>query len=129
LDKASSGQQIERALNLFPALKPKLHMPAAILSGGEAQMLALANAVIPKPRIFLLDEPSLGLAPPLASMVLGLVGKMCQETGVGALIVEQKVREILRISQIACVLRRGRVSYLGPPTDISEPGALRKVFL
>ncbi len=92
-------------------------------------MLALACAWVLSPRLLLLDEPSLGLAPPLATEALGRISAIVQESGVSVLIVEQKVREVLKIANRVCVLRNGNVSYWGPAEELSDAHKLREAYL
>ena len=120
---------IERALGLFPVLKPRLKQRAATLSGGEKQMLALANAIILSPRLLLLDEPSLGLAPPLVSVALGRIKAISRDQNVGVLIVEQKVREVLKIAHRVYVLRNGKISFHGQAEELNDDSKLREVYL
>jgi branched-chain amino acid transport system ATP-binding protein len=122
-------QGIERALTLFPALKPRLRQRAATLSGGEKQMLALANAIILSPRLILLDEPSLGLAPLLVTEALQHIRQISRDSGVAVLIVEQKVREVLKIAQRVYVLRNGQVSFSGLTESLRDEKRLREVYL
>ena len=129
LDARTAAKNIDRSLDFFPSLAPKMRQRASTLSGGKVQMLALANALIPEPRILLMDEPSLGLAPPLVSRTLTLVQKICRETATAALVVEQKVRDVLKIAERVCVLRSGRVSYFGPASALDDEEKLRQVFL
>jgi len=127
--KARLNEGIERVFTLFPALKTKLCQRAGTLSGGEKQMLALANALILSPRLLLLDEPSLGLAPPLVSEALGRIQAISRDSGMTVLIVEQKVREVFKIAQRVYVLRNGRVSFSGPTDALKDDAKLREVYL
>ncbi len=120
---------IERVLTLFPGLKPRLRQRAGSLSGGEKQMLALANALILSPRLLLLDEPSLGLAPPLVADALGHIQEINRGSGVTVLIVEQKVREVLKIARRVYVLRNGQVSFSGSTDELLDDVRLREVYL
>jgi branched-chain amino acid transport system ATP-binding protein len=120
---------IQRVFGLFPGLKERLKQRAGTLSGGEKQMLALANALILSPRVLLLDEPSLGLAPPLVSQALARIQEIARANGVAVLIVEQKVREVLKIAHRVYVLRNGRVSFTGHAGELRDDAKLREVYL
>ncbi len=120
---------IDRVLTLFPALSGRLRQRGGTLSGGEKQMLALGMALVLSPRMLLLDEPSLGLAPPLVSAALGRIAEISREAGVAALIVEQKVREVLKIAQRVYVLRNGQISFTGPSGELRDEKKLREVYL
>jgi branched-chain amino acid transport system ATP-binding protein len=120
---------MERVFTLFPALKERLKQRAGTLSGGEKQMLALANALILSPKLLLLDEPSLGLAPPLVSEALARIQQISRDSGVTVLIVEQKVREVLKITRRVYVLRNGRVSFTGPAAVLQDDAKLKEVYL
>lgn len=126
---ARLNEGIERVFTLFPALKSRLRQRAGTLSGGEKQMLALGNALVLSPRLLLLDEPSLGLAPPLVAEALGRIQQISRDSGVAVLIVEQKVREVLKIAQRVYVLRNGRVSFSGPTESLNDDGKLHEVYL
>jgi len=126
--KALLKQGIERALDLFPPLSPRLTQRAGTLSGGEKQMLALSNAIVLSPRLLLLDEPSLGLSPPLVSQALLRIQDISSESGVAVLIVEQKVREVLKIAHHVCVMRNGLVSFFGRTEELDQEN-LREVYL
>ena len=120
---------IERVFTLFPALKERLKQRAGTLSGGEKQMLARGNALILSPRALLLDEPSLGLAPVLVGEALGRIQQISREAGVTVLIVEQKVREVLKIAGRVYVLRNGRVSFSGASAELKSDAKLKEVYL
>lgn len=127
--KALVKEGIERAVNLFPALRSRLKQRAGVLSGGEKQMLALGNALVLSPRILLLDEPSLGLAPQLVLDALAQIQEMSRTLGVTILIVEQKVREVLTIAQRVYVLRNGSISFSGSSLELVDDNKLREVYL
>lgn len=128
-NKGVVNERIDRALRLFPALKSRFRQRAGTLSGGEKQMLALGNALVLSPRLLLLDEPSLGLAPPLVSQALNRIKEVSVSSGTAVLIVEQKVREVLKIANRVYVLRNGRVSFSGPAENLLDDKKLREVYL
>lgn len=128
-NKILLNEGVERVFTLFPSLKARLRQRAGTLSGGEKQMLALGNALVLSPRLLLLDEPSLGLAPPLATEALGRIQQISRDSGVSVLMVEQKVREALKIAQRVYVLRNGLVSFSGPADSLSDDKKLREVYL
>lgn len=123
------NEGFDRVFMLFPKLKPLLRQRAGTLSGGEKQMLALANALVLSPRLLLLDEPSLGLSPPLVAEALRRVQQISHDSGAAVLIVEQKVREVLKIAQRVLVLRNGSVAFSGLTADLSDENKLREVYL
>jgi len=127
--KVRVREGIERAIQLFPPLKPRLLQRAGTLSGGEKQMLALSNALILSPRLVLLDEPSLGLAPRLVAQTLTCIREIAGNSGASVLIVEQKVREVLKIADRVCVLRNGTISFFGPAPDLRDETKLKEVYL
>lgn len=92
-------------------------------------MLALANALILSPKVLLLDEPSLGLAPLLVSEALNRIHQISRESGITVLIVEQKVREVLKITARVYVLRNGRISFTGMADELKDDTKLREVYL
>ncbi len=127
--KQAVSEGMERVFTLFPSLKERLKQRAGTLSGGEKQMLALGNALILSPKLLLLDEPSLGLSPPLVLQALGRIQQISKDAGMTVVIVEQKVREVLKIAHRVCVLRMGQVSFTGPANELNDDARLREVYL
>jgi ABC-type branched-subunit amino acid transport system ATPase component len=128
-DATASCKGIERVVALFPALQSRLGQRAGTLSGGEKQMLALARALVLSPRVLLLDEPSLGLAPHLVRAAFGRLVEISRDFGVTVLMAEQKVRDTIRIAERVCVLRSGAVTFLGAANELrSDEERLRAVY-
>ncbi len=111
-DRRRETEELERVLGLFPMLRDRLTERGSSLSGGQAQMLALARGLIAAPRLLLLDEPSLGLAPLAAREVFDLIPRL-RESGVTILLVEQNVRQALAVADRGYVLEGGRVTLDG----------------
>jgi branched-chain amino acid transport system ATP-binding protein len=101
-------------LDLFPAIKARTRQRAGSLSGGQQQMLAVAMALMTRPKVVLLDEPTAGLAPNLAEDVLESLREINRSTGTGIIIVEQNVMTALRMTERGIIMRGGRVAYDGP---------------
>ncbi|HKY74500.1 MAG TPA: ATP-binding cassette domain-containing protein [Acidimicrobiia bacterium] len=128
-DKARCKRATERALDLFPALSSRLADRAGLLSGGQQQMLALAQAFMPEPRLLLVDELSLGLAPVIVMELLDVVRRLRNE-GVGVVLVEQSAELALQVADRAVFLEKGGTRFSGPAREILERGDLvRSVFL
>jgi branched-chain amino acid transport system ATP-binding protein len=103
--------RVASACNLFPPLQGKLKATARTLSGGEKQMLSIAGAFVSRPRLVLLDEPTLGLAPTLASRLLATVYRECRESGTAAILVEHRIADALKTSDRVYLLREGAIRY------------------
>jgi branched-chain amino acid transport system ATP-binding protein len=130
LQRKEAKERVTQALDLFPVLKERLRQDAGRLSGGEQQMLALARALVPKPKLLMLDEPSLGLAPNLMATVFKRITDMRSEAGVAVLIVEQKVRDVLNICDRVFSMKLGRVAFAGQPDDLkADKAKIRDLFL
>ena len=128
-DNEHTKEDFDSICVLFPLLAQRFQQRAGTLSGGEKQMLGLAGALITRPRLLLLDEPSLGLGPKLAEQALATVHAIRSSRQTSILIVEQKVRDVLKISDRAYVFRNGTISYSGPSDDLANDAKLRSVFL
>ena len=127
-DNQQVRQNLEFVYNLFPKLKERQKQPAATLSGGEQQMVAIGRGLMSRPRLLMLDEPSLGLAPLLVDEVLDTIRKL-KEEGITILLVEQNVREALDISDRAYVLQTGRIVGEGSGRELLEGDLFREAFL
>ena len=127
-DAASIGADLDHALGLFPALAGKLELPAGSLSGGQQQMLAVARGLMARPRVLLLDEPSLGLAPLLVREIFAAVGRL-RAQGVTVLLVEQMAAQALALADRAYVLDRGRIILEGPAREVILNPAVIDAYL
>ena len=127
-DAAGIARDRERALALFPRIKERLAQNAGTLSGGEQQMLAIARALISKPKLLLLDEPSLGLAPQVVALIFKIVRTIAAE-GTTILLVEQNAHQALNVATTAHVLEVGALVASGPAKDLAKDDQIRKAYL
>jgi len=121
-------ERIDELLEEFPRLRERLSVNAGNLSGGEQMLLAIARALIVRPRFLLFDEPSAGLSPKLATEALERVAELAQR-GVGVLMVEQNIREAMRVAERIYVLVGGSNRWEGRPGDISDDRELMRLYL
>lgn len=127
--KPQIEKKIGEVLSFFPALKEREDQLAGTLSGGEKQMLALANILILSPKLLLLDEPSLGLSPPSVREAFRKLTEINRALGTTMVIVEQKVREVLKICIRAYLLKIGRVAYSGASSELLAGDRIKEIFL
>ena len=127
-DNRQVRQNLDFVYTLFPKLKERQQQPAATLSGGEQQMVAIGRGLMSKPRILMLDEPSLGLAPLLVDEVFETIRKL-KEEGITILLVEQNVREALDLADRGYVLQTGRIVGQGSGQELLESDMFREAFL
>lgn len=127
-DKAQIAKDMEHCFQLFPRLRERKSQMAGTLSGGEQQMVAISRAMMSKPDLLLLDEPSLGLAPLIVAQIFEIVKKLNAE-GVTVLLVEQNARMALQVSHRAYVIETGKITLTGRGEDLLNDDAVRRSYL
>jgi branched-chain amino acid transport system ATP-binding protein len=127
-DAAGIRQDRERALTLFPRIKERLNQNAGTLSGGEQQMLAIARAMLARPKLLMLDEPSLGLAPQFVQTIFQVIREINKE-GTTILLVEQNAGMALAVANRAYVIEVGEIQMEGPAAELAASDEVRKAYL
>jgi branched-chain amino acid transport system ATP-binding protein len=127
--RGSIEPELERVFTYFPWLKERRRQDAGTLSGGEQQMLALARAFVQRPRLLLLDEPSLGLAPVLVAEIFRIVRELNEDEGLTVLVVEQNAHLALQAATTGYVLEAGRVALAGTSAELTSDDSVRRSYL
>jgi branched-chain amino acid transport system ATP-binding protein len=128
-DSLAIKSDLEYVLNLFPRLRERISQKGGTLSGGEQQMLSIGRALMSKPRLLLLDEPSMGLAPNLVQEIFTLITQINQERKMTILLVEQNARQALDVAVRGYVLRTGKIELEGKASDLQTNEEVRKAYL
>jgi branched-chain amino acid transport system ATP-binding protein len=127
-DRSAVKDDIEKAMNRFPILRERVHQLAGTLSGGQQQMLVIARALLARPRLLLLDEPSLGLAPVIADQVFALIEEIRGE-GVTILLIEQNAGRALSVADTAYVVETGHIAASGPAQELKRDPRVMAAYL
>lgn len=127
-DGENIQRDLDEVLSLFPILSERVSQPGGTLSGGEQQMLAIARGLMSRPKLMLLDEPSLGLSPIFSKLIFTVIDKLAKE-GRSILLVEQNARAALRISRRGYCLETGRIFLSGYSKELSEDSRVREAYL
>ncbi|MBC8101328.1 MAG: ABC transporter ATP-binding protein [Cytophagales bacterium] len=128
-DKLAVADDLEQALTLFPRLRERLQQNAGTLSGGEQQMLAIGRSLLTKPKLLMLDEPSLGLAPNLVREIFRIVETINRESGTAVLLVEQNAHQALGVAHRGYVLETGCITLEGPAAELRSNPEVKRAYL
>jgi branched-chain amino acid transport system ATP-binding protein len=128
-DKDAVHRDLELCFTYFPVLQERSHQRAGLLSGGEQQMLSISRALMGRPKLLLLDEPSLGLSPILVTQIFRIIRRINEEQGVAILLVEQNAHMALRTAQFGYVLEVGRIVLADDCTRLMQSDAIKEFYL
>lgn len=127
-DRATADQDLERVLTYFPRLRERLRQAGGKLSGGEQQMLVIGRALMTRPRLMLIDEPSLGLAPRIVEEVYSILRSLRDDEGLSILVNEQSSRRVMQFADQIIVLREGTIQLRGQPKDLQHGHAMHDAY-
>ena len=128
-DKGEIKRDLERIFTRFPRVKERLRQQASSLSGGEQQMVVISRALMARPKLLLLDEPSLGLAPMVVRDIARAIVEINRDQSISVILVEQNSRMALKISNRAYALETGRIALAGKSADLINDDHIRKLYL
>ena len=126
--KGARAERVDWVMGVLPVIREFADRPASTLSGGQKQMVSIGRALLGRPRILLMDEPSIGLAPKLFQDLLGPIRALQRREGLSILLVEQNVREALKVSDRAVVMKSGRMIWEGAPDELSDNARLMELY-
>jgi branched-chain amino acid transport system ATP-binding protein len=129
IGQAHFEEDLQRIFTMFPRMKERIHQRGGTLSGGEQQMLAIARALMSRPRLLLLDEPSLGLAPLVAKQIFDIIADLNEKTGLTVLLVEQNAFHALRLADRGYVMVNGEITMTGTGRELLERPEIRAAYL
>ncbi|EKQ56678.1 MULTISPECIES: ABC transporter ATP-binding protein [unclassified Clostridium] len=127
-DKAGIAEDLEKVYSLFPRLKERTWQAAGTLSGGEQQMLAIGRALMSRPKLIMMDEPSLGLAPIIVKELFGIIRRINEE-GMTVLLIEQNANAALKIADIGYIMETGRITLSGSGQELLNNEEIKKAYL
>jgi branched-chain amino acid transport system ATP-binding protein len=128
-DQAAIAEDLEKMFNMFPILRERKHQAGGLLSGGQQQMLAIARALMSRPKLLMLDEPSLGLAPQIVVQIFDVIRDLNKNQGMSVLLVEQNARMALKVAHRAYVLETGRVTFTDKASVVLNDPRIRAAYL
>ena len=127
-DHAAIGEDVEKLFDRFPVLKERRAQPAGTLSGGEQQMLAVARALMSRPKLLMMDEPSMGLAPLIVEQIFHIVEELNRD-GITIFMVEQNAHMALKVAHKFFLMEQGRVTFAGTPGEVAEDDVIHRAYL